>query len=132
MRYIKLLIVGMLFSGCAITDEGITLNPPEPQINICLNAVTDEEANEMKEQIEAESFKSERLKKAKILGKNRCFQANQVVVLMEGLSFESNKLEIAKYLYTKTKNQDDYEIVVAALTYLSSKNELRDYIAAMN
>lgn len=132
MKLLKLLAIPFLLVGCVITDDGIALNPPGPQVFVCLNAVTDDEAADMKTQIKAESFKDDRLTKAQNLSKNRCFQAHQVVVIMSAMTFEDNKLEIAKFLYNKTENKNDYEMCVDALTYSSSKDELRNYIAAMN
>jgi len=132
MKVLRLLLVGALLTGCVITDDGIALNPPGPQVFVCLNAVTDDEAQEMKADIAAEPFKDDRLDKAQRLAKDRCFQSRHVVTIMSAMQFESNKLEIAKFLYLKTEDQDNYEDVVGALTYSSSKEELRDYIDAMS
>ncbi|MFT5779100.1 MAG: hypothetical protein ACI837_002057 [Crocinitomicaceae bacterium] len=132
MKLLTLLIIGAVFTGCMITDNGISINPPKPQVDICLNAVTDPEVATMKTQVEAQSFKTEKLAKGKMLAKDRCFTTNQVVILMSGFTFEDNKIEIAKYLYKRTSDRVDYETVVDALTYMSSKRELRDYIAAEN
>jgi len=132
MKVLKLLLVGALLTGCVITDDGITLNPPGPQVFVCLNAVTDDEALEFKSEIEDEPFKDDRLDKAQRLAKDRCFQSRHVITVMSAMQFESNKLEIAKFLYLKTEDQQNYEDVVDALTYGSSKDELRDYIDAMS
>jgi hypothetical protein len=133
MKVFTLLLAGgLLLTGCVITDDGIALNSPGPQVNVCLNAVTDTEAATMKLQIEAETFKDDKLNKAMLLAKDRCFRVNHVITIMSAMTYEDNKLEIAKFLYTKTENQNEYELVVDALTYQSSKQELRDYIAAMS
>lgn len=132
MKLLKLLAIPFLLVGCVITDDGIALNPPGPQVFVCLNAVTDDDAQDMKAQIKAQSFEDDRLTKAQLLSKDRCFQAHHVVVIMSAMSFEDSKLEIAKFLYNKTENKNDYELCVEALTYSSSKDELRAYIAAMN
>lgn len=132
MKVLLLLAIPFLLVGCVITDQGIALNPPGPQVFVCLNAVDDDEAAEMKTNIQGESFPSDRMTKAQILAKDRCFQAHHVVIIMSAMTYESNKLEIAKFLYNKTENKLDYEICVDALTYGSDKTELRNYIAAMN
>lgn len=132
MKPLRLLLVGALLGGCVLTDNGVILNPPKPNVVVCVNAVSDAEALEMKEQIKKESFKDDRLTKAKLLGKDRCFKAKHVVVVMEAFSFEDSKLEIAKYLYSRTEDQQNYEIVVDALTFKSDKDELRDYINYFN
>lgn len=132
MKVLRLLAIPFLLVGCVITDDGIALNPPGPQVFVCLNAVTDDESVEMKNSIQSEPFPDDRLTKAKILSKDRCFQAHQVVTIMSAMTFESNKLEIAKFLYNKTENKNDYELCVDALTFQGDKDELRNYIAAMN
>ena len=132
MKLLKLLAIPFLLVGCVITDDGIALNPPGPQVFVCLNAVTDDEAAQMKSTIQSESFEDDRMTKAQILSKDRCFQAHQVVIIMSAFSFQDSKLEIAKFLYNKTENKNDYELCVDALTFQSDKDELRAYIAAMN
>jgi len=132
MKVLRLLAIPFFLVGCVITDDGIALTPPGPQVFVCLNAVTDDEAVEMKNSIQSEPFPDDRLTKAQILSKDRCFQAHHVVTVMSAMSFESNKLEIAKFLYNKTENKNDYELCVDALTFASDKDELRNYIAAMN
>ena len=132
MKVLRLLAIPFLLVGCVITDDGIALNPPGPQVFVCLNAVTDDEAQDMKTQIKAQSFEDDRITKAQLLSKDRCFQAHQVVVIMSAMNYEDSRLEIAKFLYNKTENKNDYELCVDALTYASSKDELRAYIAAMN
>lgn len=132
MKVLRLLAIPFLLVGCVITDDGIALNPPGPQVFVCLNALTDDDAAAMKTQIKSEPFPDDRLTKAQNLSKDRCFQAHQVVVIMSAMTFEDNKLEIAKFLYNKTENKNDYEMCVDALTYGSSKDELRNYISAMS
>lgn len=120
--------MGLLLSGCVITDDGIGINQPSIPVNVCINAVSDSEAQEMKQKIKNEAFKDDKLNRAMALGKDRCFKSHQVVVLMEGFTFDDNKLEIAKFLYTRTEDRQNYDIVVDALTFKSNKDELRNYI----
>ena len=132
MKVLRLLAIPFFLVGCVITDDGIALNPPGPQVFVCLNAVTDDESVQMKNMIQSEPFQDDRLTRAQILAKDRCFQAHQVVTIMSAMTFEDNKLEIAKFLYNKTENKEDYELCVDALTFQSDKDELRNYILAMN
>ena len=132
MKRVRLLLtvplIALLVSSCINTDDGIGVGNTGPSIEVCLNGVTDVQAEEMKEKIAAQPYKHERLERAKDLGEDRCFQAHQVVVIMEGFTFEDAKLEIAKFLYTRTENRQDYDIVIDELVYLSHRQELRDYI----
>ncbi len=132
MKVLRLLAIPFLLVGCVITDDGIALNPPGPQVFVCLNAVTDDEIFEMKEKIKSESFEDDRLSRAQFLSKDRCFQAHHVVEFMSAMNFEDTRVEIAKFLYSKTENKDDYDVCVDYLVHKSSKDELRAYIDAMN
>jgi len=52
-------------------------------------------------------------------------QAKQLIML---LSFESSKLEIAKYMYGRTTDPKNYFIVYSAFTFSRTKEELAEYI----
>jgi hypothetical protein len=52
-------------------------------------------------------------------------QAKQVIGL---LSFESSKLEIAKYLYAKTTDPKNYFVVYSVFSFSKTKEELAEYI----
>lgn len=132
MKVLRLLAIPFFLVGCVITDDGIAFKPQGPQVFVCLNAVTDDEAVQMKNSIKSESFEDDRITLAQNLSKDRCFQAHHVVQIMSAMSFQDSKLEIAKFLYSKTENKNDYEICVNELTFASDREELRNYIAAMN
>lgn len=120
--------ITVLLHACVVTDNGVGINTPNPQVNICLNSVSDTEAEEMRDNIAAQTFKDDKLDRAKLLGNNRCFMAHQVVILFDAFDFEDNKLEIAKYLYTRTEDRQNYTLVVDALIFQSDRDELRDYM----
>ncbi len=128
MKYLFIGAMGILLAGCVITDDGIGINQPNVPVNVCINAVSDVEAENFKNQIASEPFKDDRLTRGMMLGENRCFQASQVVTVMDGFTFDDNKLEIAKFLYTRTEDRQNYQIVIDALTFQSNKDELRNYI----
>lgn len=132
MKSLKLLLIGALLSGCVITDDGIGINAPKPDVFVCINAVTTEEADEMKEKIESESFSDERLDRARFLAKDRCFQVSHVLIVLDAFTFQDNRLEMAKYLYNRTENKSDYDLVVSSFTFKSDRDELRDYIQMMD
>jgi hypothetical protein len=56
------------------------------------------------------------------------FMAAQAKQLVQLFVFESNKLEIAKYLYRKTTDKKNYFIVYTAFTFSKTKEELAEYI----
>lgn len=131
MKILKLLLIGALLSGCVITDQGIGINSPKPSVFVCLNAVTTIEAEEMKDKIESEAFPDERLDRAKFLAKERCFQVSHDIIVLDAFTFDSKRLEMAKYLYNRTENKSDFDIVISSFTFKSDRDELRDYIESI-
>ena len=109
----------------------------EPQYNPepCNNyqpsnyAVSDYDFDMMRKNIDNRSFESTRLQLAKQFIDNNYFSARQIAELMRLMTFESTKLELAKYAYSKTIDRNKYFIVNDEFTFESSISELSDYIS---
>ena len=56
------------------------------------------------------------------------FTAQQIVQMVKALSFDDNRLELAKTAYDNCVDRENYYKVVDALTYSSTKEKLREYI----
>lgn len=126
----KLAFIALLATSCTLTEKGISIDfPGGNPVSVCINAVSDSDVAAIRGQIQQESFPDGKMSRAKFLCKDRCFQASQVTLIMEEFTFEKDKLEIAKFLYHKTENKRDYYVVVDALTYERTKDELREYMA---
>jgi len=123
------LIVGCLY-GCSVTEDGIVINTPSvPSVNLCQNVATDAQAENMRDQIKDQTFKDEKLQRARLVTKDFCFVATQVVTVIDGFTFDDNKLTIAKELYEKTTDRKtNYIIVVDSFTHKSDRDELMEYI----
>jgi len=78
--------------------------------------------------IRSDSFESGKLSKAKqIVSRNRMCTA-QIVQIVRLFSFESNKLEFAKYAYQYCSDKNNYYQVTDAFSFQSSKDELLKFI----
>lgn len=81
--------------------------------------------------IKKQSFDSDRLK----IAKNAVVQGNmlssEVAEITKLFSFESSRLEFAKYAYLYTIDRKNYVIVQDAFQFSSSTSELQDYITQM-
>lgn len=62
---------------------------------------------------------------------NNMIQTNQVKQLIQQITFESNKLEVAKLCYNKTIDKQNYFDIYNAFTFSSTINELNKYIAKL-
>ena len=92
------------------------------------NVMSGREFEPVKESLRKEWFENNRLTSAKfIMDKNNMTTA-QVKELMLLFSFESNRLEVAKYAYRKTVDKQNYYQLNEALTFSSSKEELARFI----
>lgn len=64
-------------------------------------------------------------------GRHAMFTSEQIAVLVKELSFDKNKLALAKSLFPKCVDKQKYFIVGEALDFESSRRELMDYISKL-
>ena len=81
--------------------------------------------------IKNKSFDSERLKIAKHAAATRSLVSSEVVEIAKLFTFESTRLDFAKYAYEYTIDKKNYVIVYDAFQFSSSTSELQDYIAKL-
>ena len=84
--------------------------------------------SELRDYITDEPFDSKRLKIAKNYIRTGGVDAWQVAELMKLLTYESNKLELAKFSYHFTQDPENYFMVNRSFTYNSSADKLEDFI----
>ena len=94
----------------------------------CVYPMSGSEFNSAKESMKSKSFEDTRLKIAKQVADNNCLSVDQVKGIMSLFSFESNKLEFAKYAYDRCTEKRNYFKVSDAFTFDSSTEELNEYI----
>ncbi len=63
--------------------------------------------------------------------KNSMFTAAQIRDLVKSLSFDKNKLIVAKSMYLSCVDKNKYFMVYEAFDFENSKRELRDYISSL-
>ncbi|MEW6469312.1 MAG: DUF4476 domain-containing protein [Bacteroidota bacterium] len=84
--------------------------------------------NQLKMAITSKSFDSSKLQVAKQAIGSNYLTAGQVSELMELLTFESSRLELAKFAYNRTIDKQNYYLVNNAFQFESSVWELNQYI----
>lgn len=84
---------------------------------------------EAKQTIKSKGFDDTRMGIAKQIIQSNCMLSNQVRDLVELMSFDDTKLELAKFAYGYTYDIGNYFKVGQALDYESSVDELNEYIA---
>lgn len=99
--------------------------PPMPPMPYGMNTQDYEEAYQL---ISKESFDSSKLNLAKQIIESNPMTASQILGICKLFSFESNKLEFAKFAYTYCIDKNKYYLLNEAFSYDSSKRELDEYI----
>ena len=99
--------------------------PPGPPMSFGMNPQDYEEACQV---ISEESFDSSKLTLAKQVVSANPMTASQILGICQLLSFESNKLEFAKFAYSYCVDPNKYYLLNEAFSYESSKRELNNFI----
>ncbi len=95
---------------------------------ICFNRMSDEDFKDLKKTMNNRNFESTNIDIAKTALHKNLVSSEQVRELLGYYTFETSKLEIAKYAYTRTCDKKNYFKVYDAFGFESSVNELKDYI----
>ena len=90
---------------------------------------TDKQFADIKASINGESYDEDRVKMAKVVLKEILLSAVQIKTLLNLLSYDDNRLILAKYAYDYCNDKHAYGLVANALSYSSNKKNLLDYIA---
>ncbi|MGZ8541688.1 MAG: DUF4476 domain-containing protein [Chitinophagaceae bacterium] len=92
------------------------------------SAMNDREFKSVLQSIEKEWLESNKLKSASQIVKSNSLSTAQVEQLLLLLSFENNKLELAKQAYANTVDKRNYSRLYDLFSFNSSKAELERYI----
>lgn len=107
------------------TDGNSHSNIPIPPMSSCMSSQDYENAYRL---ISKESFDSSKLAIAKQIVSANPMNAGQILGICKLLSFESNKLDFAKYAYPYCVEPNKYYLLNETFTYESSKRELDEFI----
>jgi hypothetical protein len=82
----------------------------------------------LKSSITSKSFESDRLAVAKQAVNTNQMSSQQMFELVNLMTYESTKLELAKYGYARVADRNNYHLVTNAFTYSSSTTQLTDFM----
>ena len=129
MKKVILILSVIALIGCEKFENVIIIDTPSvPSINFCEHIADNGDVALMKQKIESQAFKDERMERARYVTHGYCFVSTQVVDIMKSMNFADAKLEIAKLLYDQTTDKENYDIVVDSLVHKSDRDELKAYI----
>lgn len=102
-------------------------SPPSPPPVICM--VSAEDMDGISQAVKKEASESVKITIAKqAISAKKCFRVVQIKEIIGLMTFESNKLELAKFCYDFCIDKENYYQVADALTFSNSKEELMKYI----
>jgi hypothetical protein len=91
--------------------------------------VSDLEMQQILASIKNEPFNSKKSELAKtIIQSKQAFTSSQIAQIIAQFSFDSYKLDVAKFAYQFTVDRDNYYLVANQLTFSSNKSELLSFI----
>lgn len=92
------------------------------------NEMSDGAFNQAKDNLKREWFENTRLSTAKQIIDRNYFTSRQVKELVLLFTFENNRLDIAKYAYSRTVDKGNYYIMNDAFSMNKNKEELNNFI----
>lgn len=118
---------------------GAPLPPPSPQSGIIQPPVPvliemgmdPRDFEEEAAMLSKETFEDTRLATAKQVVANNPMTVNQITQICKLFTFESNKLELAKFAYPYCIEKNKYYMLNEVFTYDSSKKELNEYLRGL-
>lgn len=108
-----------------------SIMPPSPVVQLVVPmpyGMNPHDYDAAYQMVSKESFDSSRLTLAQQVVSTNPMSASQILGLCKLFSFESNKLEFAKFAYAYCTDKNKYFLLNEAFTYESSKRELDKYI----
>lgn len=117
--------------GKAFTDEqylGYNGNTNYPGTQYNYREMSAADFAQLKQTLTSESFDATRLQIATQAANANYFSVAQVKQIMQLFSYEENKLSIAKSLYTRTVDKQNYYSVAEVFSFSTTKEQLMDFL----
>lgn len=94
----------------------------------CTTAIADAEFEKAISKIKTHDFDEAKKEAAEKLLTGNCFTSAQVKILLENLSFEEHKLELAKVAFSHVTDKENFGIIASIFEFDDAKTELMEFI----
>lgn len=116
------------YYGWDVAGQGV-----QPELTLTLltdkvSLMTDHDFETAYASLTAESYDNTRLMLAKQIASQNLLKASYIAEICKLFSFESNRLEFAKFAYSRCAEKNRYYLVNASFNYDASKRELEEFI----
>jgi len=108
--------------------------PPAPPVNTnpnangCVVPMADDAFNRGVQTIKQQSFSSTQKTVLRQVFSQNCVNTSQIKQVLKLFSFESDRMEIAKYLYPRCTNKEEYYLLNDSFSFSSSVEELARWV----
>jgi hypothetical protein len=110
------------------TDNPTPQNPTRPTDRNCRSVMDERSFDNLKDQIEAQSFEETKSNTAKQAIRYYCVSSVQARQILKIFSFEQTKLEFAKWVYDYVYDPQNFYQVNDVFDFSMSVDELQEYI----
>jgi hypothetical protein len=91
--------------------------------------ISDDDFEQLKNTIVNTKYETKKMDTLKVLVGQNLFATSQVGILMNLFTFESNKLDVAKLLYTKTVDKQNYGRLASNFNFDARKEDFKKFMA---
>jgi hypothetical protein len=107
-------------------------NNNNPNWNNAPSCMSNQAFEAFKQTVQGGNFDSGKLNLIKTQLSNQWINTNQLKQLVELLSFESGRIDVAKYGATRVVDRENLFLIYNSFTFESSRNEFAEYIKTLN
>ena len=112
----------------AFLQNPTTTNPNNPITPAAPQAMAEIDFNNFLNTIRKQSFEKDKDQQIKTYMKNAFMTTAQIKQVIKLLTYDSSRLEIAKFLFNRCIDKENYFEIANELQFSSSKTELNDYV----
>ena len=94
----------------------------------CSTPASEDRFKSMMESIDNASFAEDKVRVAKRILKTNCLTIDNLVLILEEISFDENQLDLAKFAYDHVYDLENYYKVYDVFSFSKSGEELEEYI----
>ncbi len=94
----------------------------------CSRPVSEDRFKSMMESIDNASFADDKVRVAKRIMKTNCLTIDNLVTILEEISFDEDQLELAKFAYDHVYDLENYYQVYDVFSFSKSGEELEEYL----
>ncbi len=94
----------------------------------CTPSFNDTQFLQITKSLEREAMESKRLSAAKYVCNNNYLLTKQVRDIVHLFNFENNRVEFAKFAYSRVADKENYALLLDSFKFETSKQEIKEYI----